>query len=152
MDESTTLSWEILPSWYIQPFVLVVLGLATCATDLLSSDDTPVSTTVFLFVSGLALILAAFVLLRLVPQRVSCDATGRFHFISWKRDVVADPGTIFSVRRWKAIEWPTRGPLLVTTTMNRVILTSKYKRRSELREALLRANPLMKIGPRTLQD
>ena len=39
MGESPALRWDVLPSWYIQPVGLIVLGVATCVIDVLPSSD-----------------------------------------------------------------------------------------------------------------
>jgi hypothetical protein len=86
-----------------------------------------------------------------VARRVSCDEAGQFRFNSLLKEVVAGPGTILSVKRF-TFNWPYRRAVLVTTTTNRFYLSQKFERRSEVRAALLRANPQMKIAAGTLSQ
>jgi hypothetical protein len=130
---------------------MIMLGVAICLFGLFPSEKTPGLTTLSSFAWGLLLVAIAFSPEFFRARRVTCDESGCFHFRSLFRDVAAAPGTIVSIRRF-TFNWPYRRPVLVTTTLNRIYLTQQIERRAELRAALLRANPQMKIGTGTLTD
>lgn len=152
MAQAPSKTWNVLPGGSVAPVCVIALGVLLAALSIVRGRNTAGGEILAI---ALCLVIVAIGLFPLVfvARHVSSDDTGRFHFETLTKEVVADPETILAVRRlwfWSLTEWPYPRPVLITTTTRRILVTQWIERRTELRAALLDANPQMKIGPRTL--
>jgi len=151
MAQSPVRTWKIRRGGSVVPFGVVGLGILTVAVNLAIGENTA-GEWVFTIAISVAVVAVGLYPFAFVARHISCDETGCFRFRTSIREVIAEPGSIISVERFKTPEWTHPHPVLVRTSKNRILVTQWIEHKQELREALLNANPQMKIGPRTLSE